>query len=134
MTALTLMYHSTRRPARPISAISRIFAGAASSVPTSSSLLSTLSCLYPLKMMDNKLTLLFRKISSPQFVSLTSHNFPYTPVPYLPRSAFTPSDSEAGFTTPVVDPTKRSGDTWSMIFVSQRKAESLAWVIAETAN
>ncbi|KAK0239127.1 ribonuclease P 40kDa subunit-domain-containing protein [Armillaria nabsnona] len=76
------------------------------------------------------------KISSPQFVSLTSHNFPYTPVPHLPRSAFTPSDSEAGFITPVVDPTKRSGDTWSMIFVPQRKAESLAcqWVIAETAN
>ncbi|KAK0202584.1 ribonuclease P 40kDa subunit-domain-containing protein [Desarmillaria ectypa] len=74
------------------------------------------------------------KISSPRFVSITSHNCPYTPVPYLPRSTFTPSDSEAGFITPVVDPTKRSGDTWSMIFVPKPKAESLAWVIAETAN
>ncbi|KAK0501522.1 ribonuclease P 40kDa subunit-domain-containing protein [Armillaria luteobubalina] len=86
------------------------------------------------QLMDNKLTPPGRKISSPQFISLTSHNFPYTPVPYLPRSAFTPSDSETGFITPVVDPTKRSGDTWSMIFVPGGKAESLTWVIAETAN
>ncbi|KAK0467010.1 ribonuclease P 40kDa subunit-domain-containing protein [Desarmillaria tabescens] len=71
------------------------------------------------------------KISSPQFVSITSHNYPYTPVPHLPRSAFT---SEAGFVTPVVDPTRRSGDTWSMIFIPDPKAGSLASVVAETAN
>ncbi|KAG7444983.1 uncharacterized protein BT62DRAFT_970171 [Guyanagaster necrorhizus] len=74
------------------------------------------------------------KISLPQFVSITSHSWSYTPVPHLPQSAFTPSDSGAEFVAPIVDPTKRSGDTWSLIFVPDRKAESLAWVVAETTN
>lgn len=79
-------------------------------------------------------------LSSPQFLSITSHGCPWSPVSYISPSTLTPTTGKAtNLQTPLRYPRKTAEDTWSLVLVPDALAESAGgnqtdagWIMAES--